>query len=64
MFCHIKYHKPSLVEEAIINYDNLPPYMKHWRCFRIEYGFECSCPEGYIFLPPSINPEQIENLFP
>ena len=34
--------------------------MKGWRCYRIEYGYECSCPEGVIWLPPDVVPEVVE----
>lgn len=53
---------PSLTEEIIQNYDALPDGMKGWRRFRIEYGFECSCPEGTIYLPPHLSHEQIEKI--
>ncbi len=46
----------------IMNPDSLPPSLREWRCFRIEYGFECSCPEGFIYLPPGLNPDMIETL--
>jgi len=46
----------------ILNYDALPGSMKGWRQFRIEYGFECSCPEGVIWLPLHVDPDVIENL--
>lgn len=51
---------PTLTEEMILNYDALPPSMKGWRQFRIEYGFECACPEGVIWLPPTADPDKIE----
>jgi len=53
---------PSLVEEFILNDEFLPGGMKGWRRFRIEYGFECSCPEGTIYLPPEVDPDTIEDL--
>ena len=45
----------SLTEEMILNEEFLPPYMKGWRRFRIEYlepdtGFS-NC-EGVVYLPP------------
>jgi hypothetical protein len=53
----------SLTEEAILN----PKYFDcayhpnpGWRRFRVEYGFECSCPEGVIYLPPDVDPDDIE----
>lgn len=52
--------QPQLVEEAILNYRALPPSLKGWRRFRIEYGHECSCPEGIIYLPPEADAEVIE----
>jgi hypothetical protein len=54
---------PSLTEEVILNPDYLPGSMKGWRLYRIEYGFECSCPEGLIYLPPNMDPEVVEQLF-
>ena len=52
----------SLVEEMILNSDWLPGSMKDWRRYRIEYGFECSCPEGLIYLPPKVSPDYIESI--
>lgn len=34
--------------------------VSHYRRFRIEYGFECSCHEGVIYLPPDIDPDVVE----
>lgn len=34
--------------------------MHDWRNFRIEYGFECSCPEGIIWAPKHIDPDALE----
>lgn len=57
----------SLTEQAVMNpkYNECEAH-EHWtlgwRCYRIEYGFECSCPEGIIWLPPDIDPDQFENL--
>lgn len=50
--CKCTETRPSLTEEMIMNYDALPPSLNGWRRFRIEYGFECGCPEGLIYLPP------------
>lgn len=47
-----------LTEEMILNKD-FP--LKGWRRFRIEYGFECSCPEGVIYLPPDLDPDIFED---
>lgn len=53
----------SLTEEMIMNTDYLPLYMDEtWHRYRIEYGFECACPEGVIYLPPNVEPEFIENI--
>ena len=52
MTCNHQVSHPSLTEEIIQNYDALPPSLNSWKRFRIEYGFECSCPEGLIYLPP------------
>jgi hypothetical protein len=54
--------QPCLVEESILNTDFLPDGMKGWKRYRIEYGFECSCPEGIIYLPPWVDPYLIENI--
>ena len=54
--------RPSLVEEMILNDEFLPAGMAGWRRFRIEYGFECSCPEGTIYLPPGVDPDVVETL--
>lgn len=45
MRCHEEYY-PTPTEEMIMNDDIL----SGWRRFRIEYGFECSCPEGVIYI--------------
>ena len=34
---------------------------KGLRRFRIEYGFECSCPEGLIYLPDDVDPDMVED---
>lgn len=62
MTCYHTKTRPSLVEECIMNYDALPPSLNGWRRYRIEYGFECSCPEGLIYLPPGANMEIIEDI--
>jgi hypothetical protein len=54
--------RPSLTEEMILNEDYLPGTMKGWRRYRIEYGFECSCPEGVVYLPPHVNADEFEDL--
>ena len=54
--------RPSLTEEMILREDFLPGSMRGWRRFRIEYGFECSCPEGVIYLPPSVDPDVVEDI--
>lgn len=33
-----------------------------YRMFRIEYGFECGCPEGHILLPPGVDPDVVERV--
>lgn len=60
--CTCKEAYPSLTEEMILNYDALPPSLKGWRRFRIEYGFECGCPEGLIYLPPNVDPDKLEEM--
>ncbi len=52
----------SLTEQMIMNPDYLPGSMPGWRNYRIEYGFECSCPEGIILLPPDMDPDVVEDL--
>jgi hypothetical protein len=62
-FYHDKYRpQPSLTEEMMMNVDSLPKSMHSWRRYRIEYGFECSCPEGLIYLPSEMDPDIIEKL--
>ena len=53
--CHSEYSLTpfSLTEEMIQNYSEDNEYgsiLPGWRRFRIEYGFECSCPEGTIYV--------------
>ena len=50
----------ELTEEMVLN-QNYMGCIKGYRRFRIEYGFECSCPEGIIYLPPEIDPDLVEN---
>ena len=52
----------SLTEQMIMRSDFLPGSMKGWRAYRIEYGFECSCPEGIIYLPGDMHPDVVEDL--
>ena len=54
--------RPCLTEEMIMNPTALPGALRGWRRYRIEYGFECSCPEGLIYLPAHIDPDKIEEL--
>ena len=51
-----------LTEEMILDGTWLPGSMAGWRRYRVEYGFECSCPEGTIYLPPDLMPEVLERL--
>jgi hypothetical protein len=60
MVCTCKTTNPSLVEEMIVNPNALPPSLRGWRRYRIEYGFECSCPEGTIYLPDNVDPDDVE----
>lgn len=60
--CTCKSTRPSLTEEMIMNYSALPPSLKGWRRYRIEYGFECSCPEETIYLPPWVDADRIEDI--
>lgn len=62
MTCICQKTNPQLVEQAILNYAALPPSLYGWRMYRIEYGFECACPEGVIYLPPEVNPDHIESI--
>jgi hypothetical protein len=50
------------VEEMVVNPSALPPKLRGWRLYRIEYGFECSCPEGLVYLPARVDPERLEEL--
>ena len=59
---HKDFIQPSLTEEMIARVDFLPSSMKGWRAYRIEYGFERSCPEGIIYLPPHVDPILIERI--
>lgn len=45
MRCH-EHYNPETTEEMLMNDIILPG----WRRFRIEYGYECSCPEGVIYM--------------
>ena len=51
----------SLTEEMV---QNPPICHRHitgpWRMFRIEYGFECGCPEGRIWTPLTVDPDKLE----
>lgn len=60
MPCTCTEANPCLVEEMVMNPGALPPSLRGWRRFRIEYGFECSCPEGLIYLPPNADPDIVE----
>jgi len=60
MVCNCTVSHPSLTEEMILNYAALPPSLNGWRRFRIEYGFECGCPEETIYLPPTVTHEQLD----
>lgn len=53
---------PSVTEEAVLNPDALPEKMRNYRAYRVEYGAECSCPEGFLYLPPDVDPEALEAL--
>lgn len=61
--CHKKFKRVSLTEEGVMNDDALPVYMARdgWRCYRIEYGSECGCPEGRVWLPRRIDPDKFED---
>lgn len=55
----------SLTEEIMFNPPHCslhPNATKGWRRYRIEYGFECGCPEGTIYLPPDVDRQEIEDL--
>ena len=47
-----------IVEAIVFNPPDGP--LREWRCYRIEYGHECSCPEGTIWLPPECDVEDAE----
>ena len=48
----------ALTEQMVLNPPDGP--LHDWRCYRIEYGHECSCPEGMIWLPPECDVEDAE----
>ena len=53
----------SLTEQMVMREPECaahPLATKGWRCYRIEYGFECGCPEGLVWLPPDIDQERVE----
>ena len=60
-WCETKQGAISFTEEMILNYDALPEKMYGWRRYRIEYGFECSCPEGTVYLPPDVDADKLED---
>lgn len=49
----------EFTEEMILNEDFAEKF-PGLRRFRIEYGFECGCPEGVIYLPAECDPDEIE----
>lgn len=49
MKCHTEYH-PDATEEIVHYDDEYGGILRGWRRFRIEYGFECACPEGTIYI--------------
>lgn len=50
----------SFVEEAVFNEEHMC-HIKGWRRYRIEYGFECGCPEGVVYLPRHIDSSVLED---
>lgn len=62
MQCQHEMFPVSLTEEMILNYEALPKFMEGWARYRIEYGFECSCPEGLIYLPQSADRDRLEHV--
>jgi hypothetical protein len=55
---------PSFTEEFILNPDyyqvcHMPP---GYRRFRIEYGFECGCPEGVIYTPKDVDFDVLDKI--
>ena len=50
---------PHLTEEVIMRDDRMC-HIKGWRRYRIEYGFECGCPEGAVYLPADADADQLE----
>lgn len=58
--CSHTQSRPSLVGEIVMRPDLLPASIRRWQRYRIEYGFECSCPEGLIYLPPGTNAMALE----
>lgn len=56
---------PDLTEEAMLNPPKCgyhPEDWSKWRRYRIEYGFECSCPEGVVYLPEHVDPDEFQRL--
>lgn len=53
----------SLVEQCVFHYPN--PLMEGWKLYRIEYGghAEHCIVECGIWLPPDVDPDQVELLF-
>lgn len=49
----------SLTEEMILNEDFREKF-PGLRRFRVEYGFECSCPEGTIYWPGCMDEDLLE----
>jgi hypothetical protein len=50
---------PTLVEQVVMN-DDAMGSLAGWRYYRIEYGYECACPEGRLFLPPQVDSTKVE----
>ena len=51
---------PTLTEMGVLSPPEGP--LKGYRMYRIEYGFECSCPEGIIWLPGTVDPRVVEKM--
>ncbi len=60
MRCKFDKRHVSFTEECIQNEDYMG-CLKGWRRYRLEYGFECACPEGVIYLPSNIDINLLED---
>lgn len=69
MITYFRFKEPvvpevSLTEQAVLRPPTCGQHegVEDFRFFRIEYGFECGCPEGGIWLPNHIDPSIVEGI--